>query len=135
MSRQLIDNNCRRCGKWAGAHATLPGQPTDHLCKCPTLADLVSRSVAPDNFALMPAARFPGLATRAALEDQIEQQAAEIERLRADLKAAQGFGELWYFVMDEAPMKFESIVCNYSPARWLDEAAKLRADMSTREGA
>ena len=26
---------CERCGKWAGAHATLPGQPTDHLCRCP----------------------------------------------------------------------------------------------------
>lgn len=25
---------CERCGKWAGAHATLPGQPTDHLCFC-----------------------------------------------------------------------------------------------------
>jgi len=23
---------CNKCGKWAGAHATLPGQPTDHLC-------------------------------------------------------------------------------------------------------
>ena len=30
---------CQRCGKWAGAHATLPGQPTDHLCRCqPTAA-------------------------------------------------------------------------------------------------
>ncbi len=26
--------NCTRCGKWAGAHATLPGQPKDHLCMC-----------------------------------------------------------------------------------------------------
>lgn len=26
--------NCQRCGKWAGAHATLPGQPKDHLCMC-----------------------------------------------------------------------------------------------------
>jgi hypothetical protein len=25
---------CNKCGKWAGAHATLPGQPTDHLCMC-----------------------------------------------------------------------------------------------------
>lgn len=30
--------NCGRCGKWAGAHAILPGQPRDHLCQClPTL--------------------------------------------------------------------------------------------------
>lgn len=27
---------CSRCGKWAGAHATLPGQPRDHLCMCAT---------------------------------------------------------------------------------------------------
>lgn len=26
---------CDRCGKWAGAHGILPGQPTDHLCLCP----------------------------------------------------------------------------------------------------
>ena len=28
--------NCNQCGKWAGFHATLPGQPTDHLCMCPS---------------------------------------------------------------------------------------------------
>ena len=26
--------NCNQCGKWAGANATLPGQPRDHLCMC-----------------------------------------------------------------------------------------------------
>lgn len=26
---------CNRCGKWAGAHAYLPGQPKDDLCMCP----------------------------------------------------------------------------------------------------
>lgn len=26
--------NCERCGKWAGAHATLPGQARNHLCVC-----------------------------------------------------------------------------------------------------
>ena len=30
--------NCNRCGKWAGAHATLPGQSRDHLCMCQALA-------------------------------------------------------------------------------------------------
>lgn len=25
---------CERCGRWARAHATLPGQPVDHLCMC-----------------------------------------------------------------------------------------------------
>lgn len=27
--------NCNKCGKWAGAHATLPGQSKEHLCMCP----------------------------------------------------------------------------------------------------
>lgn len=31
---------CTTCGKWAGAHATLPGQPTDHLCRCPPAVSL-----------------------------------------------------------------------------------------------
>ncbi len=35
------------------------------------------------------------------------------------------FADLWYFVMDEAPLAFESIVTNHSPARWMDEAHKL----------
>lgn len=26
---------CEKCGKWKGAHAILPGQPTDSLCFCP----------------------------------------------------------------------------------------------------
>ena len=30
----LNSGMCTRCGKWAGAHATLPGQPRDHLCMC-----------------------------------------------------------------------------------------------------
>lgn len=52
---------------------------------------------------------------------------AEIERLRADLKAMEGFADLWYFVSDEAPLAFEKIVADYSPGRWLTEAHKLRA--------
>jgi hypothetical protein len=52
---------------------------------------------------------------------------AEIERLRADLKAMEGFADLWYFVSDEAPLQFEKIVAEYSPGRWLGEAHKLRA--------
>lgn len=27
-------DTCPECGKWRGAHATLPGQPRDHLCRC-----------------------------------------------------------------------------------------------------
>ena len=54
-------------------------------------------------------------------------QAQQIVSLRADLKAMEGFADLWYFVSDEAPLEFEKIVAEYSPGRWLDEAAKLRA--------
>lgn len=53
--------------------------------------------------------------------------AAELERVRADLKAMEGFADLWYFVSDEAPLEFEKIVAEYSPSRWLTEAHKLRA--------
>lgn len=53
--------------------------------------------------------------------------ANEIERLRADIKAMEGFADLWYFVSDEAPLQFEKIVAEYSPGRWLGEAHKLRA--------
>ena len=54
-------------------------------------------------------------------------QAHQIESLRADLKAMEGFADLWYFVSDEAPLEFEKIVNDWSPGRWLGEAAKLRA--------
>lgn len=50
----------------------------------------------------------------------------ENEKLRADLKAMEGFADLWYFVSDEAPLDFEKIVAEYSPSRWLTEANKLR---------
>jgi hypothetical protein len=33
-SLQSGSGKCKRCGKWNGAHATLPGQSTDHLCHC-----------------------------------------------------------------------------------------------------
>ncbi len=40
MNNEEITMKCNRCGKWAGAHAILPGQPTDHLCLCrPTTFD------------------------------------------------------------------------------------------------
>ncbi len=32
-------NVCPDCGKWKGAHAILPGQPTDSLCFCPKLVN------------------------------------------------------------------------------------------------
>jgi hypothetical protein len=33
------ENVCADCGKWKGAHAILPGQPTDSLCFCPRLVN------------------------------------------------------------------------------------------------
>ena len=50
----------------------------------------------------------------------------EIDNLKLDLKTAQYFAELWYFVMDEIPLEFEKIVCTCSPANWMDEAVKLK---------
>ncbi len=35
--------------------------------------------------------------------------------------------DLWYFVMDEAPQEFQKIVTTYHPARWMQEAFKLKA--------
>lgn len=50
----------------------------------------------------------------------------EIKQLREDLKVHQGFSELWYFVMDEAPLEFEDIVTDHAPSHWLLETGKLR---------
>lgn len=50
----------------------------------------------------------------------------EIKRLRADLRVMEDFADLWHFVSDEAPLEFEKIVAEFSPSRWLGEAAKLR---------
>ena len=52
--------------------------------------------------------------------------ADELDRLHADLRALKDFADLWYFVMDEAPLEFAKIVNEWSPQRWLDEATKLR---------
>lgn len=40
----------------------------------------------------------------------------ELKQLRLDVKVHQGFSELWYFVMDEAPLEFEEIVRSWSEA-------------------
>lgn len=45
-------STCTRCGKWNGAHATLPGQPRDHLCHCQP-ADSVKVPTNADEAALM----------------------------------------------------------------------------------
>ena len=50
----------------------------------PTVPDNTALTVPePTRFYVSPVARFPDLATRSELEDRIEQQAAEIARLRA----------------------------------------------------
>jgi hypothetical protein len=53
----------------------------------------------------------------------------ELKQLRLDVKVHQGFSELWYFVMDEAPLEFEEIVTRHSPGQWLLEAGKLQERM------
>jgi hypothetical protein len=39
--------------------------------------------------------------------------------------APNAWADLWYFVMDEAPMEFERIVTTVSPSQWHSEAHKL----------
>lgn len=67
----------------------------------------------------------------------------EVLKLRADIKhimgatcdscpATKDFADLWYFVMDEAPLEFERIVSEWAPSRWLDQASKLRAEKRRR---
>jgi hypothetical protein len=46
-------STCNRCGKWNGAHATLPGQPRDHLCHCQPHATSVKIPTTADEAALM----------------------------------------------------------------------------------
>lgn len=48
--------------------------------------------------------------------------AVNVPYVRAD---SNEWADLWYFVMDEAPMEFERIVATYTPARWHAEAWKL----------
>ena len=57
-----------------------------------------------------------------------EAAAVEIVRLRADLAAERRWGELWYFVSDEAPLEFERIVIEWTPSRWIDQAHKLMSE-------
>jgi hypothetical protein len=44
-------SNCRECGKWNGSSAILPGNSTDHLCKCATTSepDPTTKMVGPIN--------------------------------------------------------------------------------------
>lgn len=52
-----------------------------------------------------------------------------VRDLRAQLKSANNFAELWYFAMDEKPMQCETIFATYPPARWMDEVAALRRSL------
>ena len=52
----------------------------------------------------------------------------EIRRLRAEVASEQKWGELWYFVSDDAPGEFERIVSEWTPSRWIGEAQKLMAE-------
>ena len=63
---------------------------------------------------------------RHAMWDKLEEQAKEIAQLKGDLKAMTSFADLWYFVMDEQPMAFEKIVCEYTPAQWMHQAHLLK---------
>jgi hypothetical protein len=60
------------------------------------------------------------------------EQAHQIESLRDELRIEKQWGELWYFVSDEAPLEFERIVSEWTPGRWIGEAHKL---MKAKRGA
>lgn len=64
--------------------------------------------------------------------EELEGTPSELTHLRAHLKSLQDFADLWYFVMDEAPLEFAKIVCEWSSKYWLQEAAKLRAAKRNR---
>lgn len=61
------------------------------------------------------------------LREAIELLIAERDNARADLAVEKRWGELWYFVSDEEPLKFEKIVSEWTPSRWIDQAYKLMA--------
>lgn len=58
---------------------------------------------------------------------QLAARELECQRLREELAAEKKWGELWYFVSDEAPLAFEKIVSEWTPSRWIDQAHKLMA--------
>ena len=80
---------CERCGKWAGAHATLPGQPKDHLCMCQpdNRAELRERNAAWWALVMGAAAALEDAAC--CLSDQDAKKAAEgaAEHYRAEANA------------------------------------------------
>ena len=63
----------------------------------------------------------------AILAKMLRDLAQQVEDLQAENRVNKEFAELWYRVMDEAPLKFESIVTGCSPKIWMSEAAKLKA--------
>jgi hypothetical protein len=67
-----------------------------------------------------------GVDLRTAPAMRIASLEAEVARLRAEVEAMRFLGELWYFVSDEAPLDFESIVTGCHPSLWIEEARKLR---------
>ena len=66
---------------------------------------------------------------RVTMAVELQRLRDENEQLRADLKTEKGWSDLWYFVSDEAPMQFEKIVTDWTPSRWIGEAAKLRREL------
>ncbi len=67
----------------------------------------------------------PSLALQRAAADEIARQDAFIRELEAQAKVDMQWAELWYFVMDEAPLQFYEIVHEYTPPRWMSGAWKL----------
>ena len=50
----------------------------------------------------------------------------EHARVKQDLKAMEGFADLWYFAMDRAPGAFERIVTTCAPSSWMHKIAAIK---------
>lgn len=74
------------------------------------------------------------LIENARLDRELAAANAEKKALQEDLASEKKWGELWYFVSDEEPLAFETIVSQYAPKRWIDQAYKLMAARALRKG-
>lgn len=96
-----------------------------------------SADVRPDNAPLFTVSgnfvRGPGIAFELPTIAKAGKTADNLNSLYATRDAAptdaqDEWADLWYFVMDEAPLEFERIVTTVSPSQWHSEAHKLMRD-------
>lgn len=57
---------------------------------------------------------------------------AALAEARAETERYKSYYDLWYFVMDEAPLAFEEIVKTCSPASWMGAAQHLKKQRESK---